>query len=50
MARGVGKLRLSIDITPTTPANAATEPTERSIPAVMMTNVMPTAITVTTEA
>ena len=50
MARKGGKPRLTIDDTPMIPASAATEPTERSIPAVIMTSVMPTPMTAVTAA
>jgi hypothetical protein len=48
MASGTGSPAPVIIETPTTPARAATDPTDRSMPAVIMTSVMPMAMTATT--
>src|SRR5271154_2268783 len=44
-----GRSRLDVSIAPTTPDRASMEPTERSMPADEMTNVMPIASTPNTE-
>ncbi len=43
-------LSASMVFAPTTPANTSTEPTDRSMPAVMITKVIPTASTSSTDA
>nr|BFF03188.1 hypothetical protein GCM10020241_48630 [Streptoalloteichus tenebrarius] len=43
-------LTASMVIAPATPANTSTDPTDRSIPDVMITNVMPTESTSSTAA
>ena len=45
----IGKPALAIAIVPRTPLSPATDPTDRSIPAVRMTNVIPTATIATIE-
>jgi hypothetical protein len=50
IARVGGKPKDTIEDTPKIPVSAATEPTERSIPAVMITSVIPTPITAVTAA